>query len=196
MEVELLVEGYTDEIFVRRCFGELGISVGTVYGKKGVGYIIEKADGFSVRGQYSPILILADLADVGVACAVDARDKLVPTPQPMTLTRLAVREIESWLVASRQELAGYLGVSIARVPSDPDDLVDAKQAFINVARSSPRTRLRNMIVPQPGVSSVVGTGYVDAFAEFMSVHWSLDSAASNSPSFAKFARRCRETFAQ
>lgn len=195
MDVELLVEGYTDEIFVRSCFEQLGISVGTVYGKRGVGYVIQNAAGFSVRGQFSPILILADLADMKGMCVVEARDALRPVPYSLTLARLAVREIESWAIASRQELAAYLGISIVRIPNEPDTLADPKQALVNLARESPRTRLRDMIVPKEGASSAVGRGYVDAFSEFMREHWRVTSAQEYSPSFAQFSLRCEQVFA-
>lgn len=194
MEVELLVEGYTDEIFVRRCFDSLGILVGTVYGKQGIFYVIEKAEAFSVRGDYSPILILADFADMKIDCVVDARNKLSTKIPEQASVRLAIMEIESWLIASRQELARYLGVSIGKISSNPDIIADPKQALINLARESRYPRIRKMFVPRHGVSSVVGPGYVDGFTEFMSIHWNIDEAMKYSPSFVRFVTRMREKY--
>ncbi|WP_156810469.1 hypothetical protein [Pseudoxanthomonas sp. GW2] len=194
MAVEILVEGITDEYFVRECYRRLGIEVGTVFGKRGVGYVVSRAEGFAVRGQYSPILILADFMDVDGACPPVARRELVANDYPLTLVRLAVNEIESWLLASRRELARYLGVSLDRVPEVPDDVVDPKRELVNIARDSRKPRIREIFVPKEGCSSVVGIGYVDGFQEFLTTHWSLESAVENSPSFRKFVDRSRELF--
>jgi len=194
MQVELLVEGYADELFIRRCFELLDINIGTVYGKQGVNYLIQKANGFAARGEYSPILILADLMDMPEPCPATARDLLVPLPKQFSLVRFAVREIESWLIASRAELARYFGISETHVPYAPDELQDPKQSLINIARRSPRGRLRNMFVPKPSSSASVGAGYVDGFADFMREHWDLESARRGSPSFARFVERAIQCF--
>ena len=194
MQVELLVEGYTDELFVRRCFECLDLEVGTVYGKQGAGYVIQRANGFAARGEYSPILILADLMDMPESCPLAARDVLVPAPRQYSLVRFAINEIESWLLASRAELSSYFGISEKHIPEAPDEIEDPKQTLINVARRSPRKRLRNMFVPKVGSTASVGVGYVDGFADFMREHWDLDSACDRSPSFKRFVQRTTECF--
>jgi hypothetical protein len=194
MDVELLVEGFTDEVFVRRCFSDLGLGVSTVFGKRGVTYVIDKAPAFAVRGEYSNLLILADFMDLKQACPPEARAKLVPNAPDRTLVRLAVNEIESWLLASRAELAHYFNISPARIPAEPDKVPDPKQTLVNLARASGRGRIRSMFVPKAGVSSAVGEGYVDGFQEFMKEHWSMASAAAASPSFARFVDRAKEVF--
>lgn len=194
MEVELLLEGYTDEIFIRRCFNVLGIEVGTVYGKQGIDYVKRKASAFAIRGNYSPILVLADFADMNAECVVEARLALSETEYPNALVRLAVREIESWLIASRRDLASYLGVSLASIPENPDEIQDPKQALVNIARTSRRPRIKQMFVPRVGISSVVGPGYVDGFNEFMANHWNLEDAMCASTSFRRFVTRVQDTF--
>ncbi len=194
MQTDLLVEGLTDEIFVRRCFRDLGIEVGTVFGKRGVNYVREKARGFAYRGQYSPILILADFVDLKATCAPEAARLLVPAPPVLTLVRLAVHEIESWLLASRSELATYFRIPLSMLPAAPDTVVDPKLALVNLARRSGKSRIRDMFVPRLGVSSIVGQGYVDGFSEFMEGHWDLESAQENSPSLARFVDRAKEVF--
>lgn len=195
MPIELLVEGYTDEIFLKKCLGDLGYAAGNVYGKRGVSYVMDKAAGFAVRGEFSPILILADLMDLGVACAAEGRQLLVPEAPRFALVRLAVPELESWMIASKRELADFFGISVTRIPTNGDVLEDPKRELINLARASNRARIQSMFVPRAGVSSVVGTGYVEGIAEFMSRHWRLAAAADNSASFSRFVERVTQTFA-
>jgi hypothetical protein len=194
MAVDLLVEGFTDEIFVKRCFADIGLQVGTVYGKHGVDYVKNKAQAFSVFGQYSDMLILADFMDMNAACPPQARQMLVANIPAKALVRLAVNEIESWMMASRTELASYFNISAARIPAVPDQVVDPKQTLVNLARASNRGKIRRMFVPKPGISSVVGEGYVDGFQEFMASHWDLASARAASPSLATFVQRAQQVF--
>ena len=194
MEVEILVEGYTDELFVRKCFELLQIPLGTVYGKRGSTYIVEKASGFAIRGNYSPILILADLMDMPAPCAPAARQLLAADLPEHALLRFAVPEIESWLIASRSELAGFLGISEGLIPEIPDGVEDPKRTLVNLARRSPRRKIRDMFVPRGGSTAVVGAGYVDGFAQFLSLHWQLESAKNASPSFSRFVERTTQCF--
>lgn len=194
MEVELLVEGYTDEVFMRHCLAALGLRVGVVYGKRGIAYVRERAQAFCARGHYTPILVLADLVDMHAPCPAVARSLLASSIPHLAMIRFAVPEVESWLLASRSELAAYLRVPISRVPTAPDELQDAKQVLVNLARGSTSGRIRDMFVPRPNSSASRGSGYVEGFCEFMAHHWRLSSALATSPSLARLVERVRERF--
>lgn len=195
MTIDLLVEGVVDEIVLRAILERQGLSVGTVYGRKGIGYVRERAEGIAIRGSYgSRVLIVADAMDISAPCPGEGSRMLVANPPHGTIVRLAVNEIEAWLLASRPELSAFLRVPLARVPGNSDEVSDPKQSLVNLARMSPNSRLRNMIVPREGISAVVGVGYVDAIAEFVQSRWSLESAISVSNSLRKLDARLRERF--
>lgn len=194
MDVELLVEGVTDEIFLRKVLSDLHIGVRAVYGKRGCAYIIEKGSGFAARGEYSGIIILADLCDVHRGCPLLARRRIAEQVPELCLLRFAVCELESWLLASRVGLSQYFGISAQLVPATPDELLDPKQVLVNLARRSRRRRIREMFVPPHGTSSDVGRGYVEGISEFMSNHWDMYEARASSPSFERFVVRVRERF--
>lgn len=197
MGVDLLVEGVVDEIVVRAVLAAIGLQVGTVYGRKGIGYVRERAEGIAVRGAHGGrVLIVADAMDVPAPCPGEASRMLVAEPPSGTLVRLAVNEIEAWLLASRPELAAFLRVPVSRVPLNSDDVVDPKQTFVNLARASRSSRLKQMIVPKEGTSASVGIGYVDAVAEFVESSWNLASASGVSPSLRKMETRLLERFAR
>ena len=181
---------------LRAILARRGFAVGTVYGRKGIAYVRERAEGVAVRGAFgSRVLIVADAMDLTSRCPGEACGRLVANPPEGTLVRLAVREIEAWLLASRLELAAFLRVSPSRIPLDSDVVDDPKQTLVNIARHSPTLRLKQMIVPRDGVSSAVGVGYVDAVSEFLDRRWSLDAAVRVSRSLRKLDQRVRETFA-
>lgn len=196
MEIDLLVEGVTDEIVLRQALGALGHNVGVVYGKRGIAYLRNRASGIAVRGGFGyRVVIVADSMDfAGSPCPGASSESLVTSPPAGTLVRLAVREIESWILGSRGELARFLRVPVGRIPMLSDEIGDPKQALVNLARLSATKRLREMMVPREHVSSVVGTGYVDAVSEFMNSRWNIDSASASSRSFRTFRERVVEKF--
>lgn len=186
MLVDALVEGATDEIVVRRLLAECGHEFGTCYGKRGASYILGKLTGFATARQYgTPLLVLLDLMDSGVACARDLVPTLLPARPALCLFRGVVRELESWLLADREGVAAYLGISLGRIPPDPESLPDPKQSFVNVARSCRKRARREAIVPAEGVSASTGPDYLGAVAELMRDHWNLARASAAAPSLAR-----------
>ena len=49
------------------------------------------------------------------------------------LFRIAVREVEAWLIADREALAGFLKIKIMHVPYKPEELVDPKRVLLELA---------------------------------------------------------------
>lgn len=195
MAIDLLVEGYVDELVLRAALTRLNHQVGTVYGKRGVSFLKQRAEGIAVRGAHGHrVLIVADAMDLDALCPSEAARSLVSAPPSGTLVRVAVREMEAWLLASRAELARFLRISLARIPTHSDQVVDPKERLINLARQSSSSKLREMMVPRIGTSAQVGVGYVDAVSNFLNGYWDSDAAAEVSPSFRKFQLRLCEKF--
>ena len=106
--------------------------------------------------------------------------------------RVAVMEIESWIMADRSALAGFLSIPVHRIPSNPDDIADPKECLVSLARRSNKTRLRNQLVPAPGATTArVGPEYNSRFSEFVQDHWDLERAAVASPSLKRTLDRLR-----
>lgn len=106
--------------------------------------------------------------------------------------RLAVREIESWLLADRIGLAKFLGISPSNFPSCPDDLPDPKQFLLNVIRAKcKKRRFRDML---PGRTTSIGPEYNPVLCEFIRGHWRPSRALENSPSLVR-AVKSLEQFA-
>lgn len=50
--------------------------------------------------------------------------------------RIAVREVEAWLLADAEQAAGFLAVPLARIPAEPETLPDPKATLIALAGRS------------------------------------------------------------
>ena len=99
--------------------------------------------------------------------------------------RLAVRAIESWLLADAEQLAAFLRVSSAKIPVNPDGEHDPKMTLVNLARYSTKKNIREDMVPREGSGGKVGPGYVGRVIEFAQL-WRPEVAAERSDSL----RRC------
>lgn len=193
--LSLLVEGLLDEGVGRRILESCGLTPGVVYGRKGSSYIKTKVTGFNRASKGTPILVLVDFMDTGLPCPPAVVANWCPHRKPTTLFRVVCREIESWLLADRKNLATFLRVPPKRLPADPESLADPKAALIDIARRSRSSELRSMLVPTPSGTSTVGPGYTSEMLRFARFEWDLQSARKAAESLDRCIRSV-ENFAQ
>lgn len=135
---------------------------------------------------------MVDLMDSGIACARDLVPTLLPGRPALCILRGVVRELESWLLADREAIAAFLGLSVARVPADPEALPNLKQSFVNLARNCRKRSRRDAIVPADGASASTGPDYLGAIAELVRDRWDVERASAVAPSLARCVARLRE----
>jgi hypothetical protein len=196
MNISILVEGKLDEAVAQRIIVEAGGRPGTTYGLNGINYIKKKIEGFNGYAQGTPILCLADLADVDPDCPVTLVNQLLPVRNPGMLLRVVVTEIESWLLADRTSIAKFLGVRGARVPYHPEDLPDPKASVVDLARQSRFEGISHGLVPADPTQHAQGPGYTLQMREFVSKHWRPSAAAKRSESLARCLRAVAELIEQ
>lgn len=105
--------------------------------------------------------------------------------------RVAVREVESWLLADREAIARWLGVGVGRVPTDPDTLQDPKGEIVGLARRSNRRDLRSALVPREGSGRRVGPLYTTEMMKLVldtDSGWRPEIAITSSDSLARCFR--------
>ena len=180
--VALLVEGSLDETVGRRLATFCGHTVSIVYGKQGFGYIRTNIAAFNATASGISTIALADSMDMHEPCPPGTLHILLPNPHPRMRFRLAVREIESWLLADRANLAAFLGVPVSRMPENPDAIRDPKLTLMRAARGSSRPTVRRLIPPQPGYRSREGPGYTSEMQRFALNTWDIAAACARSDS--------------
>jgi len=130
------------------------------------------------------MLALVDLMDTGLPCPPAVVDAWLPRRDPGMLFRVVVREVESWLLADRTNLADFLRVAVAKVPSAPEEEIDPKQSLVNLARKSRSAEIRRLLVPAKGSSATEGPAYTSEMRRFVDNHWDVAEARKNAPSLA------------
>jgi hypothetical protein len=161
-----------------------GYYVGTAYRRGGFGYLRRTVAGWNRAAQGRPFIVLADLDNH--TCPRALIDEWLPQPQhPNLLFRVAVREVEAWLLADSKNLSLFLGVREDAIPVDPESLQDPKRALIELARSSRSSSVRDRIVPKRGSTAKQGPDYNGCLGGFVTTHWDFRVATKRSPSLAR-----------
>lgn len=137
--VTVAIEGIVDEAVARRLIDCVGGQTGNIYVRKGKSRLEKKIEGYNNAARFSPWFVLADL-DTG--CAVALRNAWLPAPASFMCFRIAVHEVEAWLLADAETLAEYLNTRVSRVPPDLERLPDPKGSMIALAPISKRKNLQ------------------------------------------------------
>ncbi len=152
------------------------------YSGHGFGYLKSNIRGFNQASRVSPHFMLTDLDNY--SCPLDLINNWVNfTFNPNFIFRIAVREVESWLLADVEGLSEFFKVSEAIFPANPDQLPDPKNTLIQLAKRSRKRKIRDEVVPIPHAS--IGPNYNGCLAEFVSVHWNIRNAMARSESLKR-----------
>jgi hypothetical protein len=158
-------------------------AIGTSYGKCGFGYIKRLIKGFNKAALGTPFLVLSDLEE---ECAPTQINEWLNTPKNHNLIfRIAVKEIESWLLADKSGFASFLNINRELMPRDVDSIPDPKQCLINLVKRSRKKLLREAIVPVPGRTAKIGPDYNGQLSLFVFNTWNITEAMANSESLRR-----------
>jgi hypothetical protein len=181
------VEGLVDEAVVKFLIGEAGASAGHIYGKKGKSYLHASISGYNNAAKFRPWIVLVDL-DHDADCAPELCRNWIGVKAAHLCFRVAIRAVESWLLADRESIAKFLSVSPARVPTNPELESNPKAKMVDLAARSKRRSIREDMVPRPSSGRPVGPAYTSRLIEFVqSKLWRPAIAAESSQSL----QRCR-----
>jgi hypothetical protein len=155
----------------------------------GVGNIRKMCGAFlNMAATKQHTLVLTDL-DAHECPATLIRDWFFPDSSvmrvlpPQVVFRVAVREVESWLMADKDAFARFLGVASANFAGAPEMLSDPKQSLLNVLRhKATKKKIRDMI---PTGRAHIGPTYNENLCEFITTTWSVERACANAPSLRR-----------
>jgi len=188
------VEGVVDEAVVKRLIVEAGGEIGSIYGKRGKSLLKQRINGYNNAARHHPWIVLVDL-NREADCPPPLKAVWLPNPGPFMCFRIAVREVEAWLLADRERFASFFRVRLLDIPADPELMDDPKEVVIELSRKSRSRDIRLDMVPRPGSGRKIGPAYVSRIVEFVSNPirgWRPDRAARSSESLKRCLVRMRE----
>jgi hypothetical protein len=181
MSAVILFEGATDEPILERLLEDAGLDIAARINGRGKATIDRQLKRYNDAAKRQPFVVVRDL-DVDAACAPAYLETTKMTPSRWMCFRIAVRELEAWLLADAEAVARFLRVKPGLVPLDPDAELDPTQTIVQLARASVKSAIRDAIVPEQGAGTTVGPGYEATIIDFARNHWKLNRAARRSRS--------------
>lgn len=184
MQVYFATEGDGDAVVAQRLLTHAGLGIArSPGGLGGKARLDAKLHAYAqaARSGAIPWLILRDL-DRDAPCPGDLVQKLVLDRPSLFVLRVAVRTIESWLLADDEGIASYLAVPRDKVPRQPEQLAWPKVDLVNLARLSRRADVRRDMVPEQGGVRPTGPGYTQRLVTFAREHWDPERARGRSHS--------------
>lgn len=152
-----------------------------VVNARGYGTLKKGMNKFREASRVLPHIVLTDLDRY--PCPPVLLDDWGARQLPANLLfRIAVREVEAWLLADRVGIAEFLDIDLQKVPQAPETEGDPKRTLINLARKSRKRRLSREIVPATGSAATIGPFYNPHFINFVNTRWNIVQARRYAPS--------------
>lgn len=187
----LATEDELSEQIGLRLAQEVRVDVEQCLRRQGFGYLKKRLSNFCQMAQQRPVLLITDLDNAQCPSQLVGR-WLGKRPQPAgLLIRVAVREIESWLLADHVAMRRLLGNAVVELPGAPDTLPDPKRELLRLSHYAPRDVRADLLAPQGSVASQ-GLGYNARLGELVRRTWEPERAANRSPSLGRALVRLRE----
>lgn len=185
--VHLAVEDALSEAVLRAILFQSGrdYSIGSCYQRGGFGYLKNTIAGFNQAARGTPFFVLTDLDQKYPCPPALIADWLRVPKQPNLLFRIAVREVESWVLADQKAFASFLGIRQDSIPVDTDQLSDPKNLLMDLVRRSRKRKLRSAILPATGSTAKQGPDYNGQLVEFIESRWEVHRAVRNSSSLKR-----------
>lgn len=189
--ITLATEDELSEEVCLRLAQEVGLTVHQRLRRGGSGYLKSRVMNFCRMAEHIPVLMLTDL-DQSLCAPTLISDWLgLRQRPPGFLFRVAVREVESWLLADHAAMSDFLGLNRSALPNEPDQLNDPKQALLTLAQRA-RRDVRDDLVARRGAIASQGLGYNARLCNLVRQGWSPHLASDRSPSLARTRIRLRE----
>lgn len=185
----MVLVGVEDELsksVARKLVAEAGFEVdrSDFLVERGAGNLRKHLPSYLAAGARRPVLVLTDLDDSECAPSLVAEWMEGKVRAENFVLRVAVREIEAWLLADRTGMHRFLGIPLRRVSGEPDEFEDPKMQLLLLAKGA-SAEVRRGLVRSEGDRVFRGLLYNKKLCEFALSGWSSTRAAANSASLNK-----------
>lgn len=192
MKINYIVEGQLEIPVAHRLITFCHHQPGICYPLRGSGEIKKKAKQyFPLACDENAVLVLTDFMDAEVECVPVAIKQYIGEsniPQKFLL-RFAMPELESWLIADRNNFARLLGINVNKLTNFPEAIHDAKKYLATLAHQSKKKSVKNDFISSSGKQ---GALYIRIMTDFVKNTWDINLAMEHSPSLERCIKRLRE----
>lgn len=151
----------------------------------GFGYLKKNINKYNQAALHQRFFVLTDLDNPGL-CPQALIDSWLTFPKnPELIFRVAVVEVESWLLADREAFSDFARVSVNLIPNDVEAIPDPKACLVSLARRSAVRSIREDLVPVSGSTSKQGPNYNNRLGEYIRTHWRPHVASQSAGSLSR-----------
>lgn len=187
--IAIATEDVLTEVVCEKIAAFLGIEVSLRLRKGGSGYLRSKFDSFVQMSRIYPVLVVTDLDRKPCAPKlIEEWTQGKALPEGLML-RVAVREVEAWLMADRQAFGALVG---ANIDFCTETVLDPKEKLLALASRAARD-VRDDLVASKGALASQGIGYNKRLSEFVLLSWCPNRAAENSESLRRAIGKIKKT---
>lgn len=149
----------------------------------GITKLIPNASRYAEQAQHVQSVFC--LADTDGKCPVELISKWRPLHASRNFVfRLAVTEIESWILADRVGFSSYFQISANKIPANVDTVADPKSLVLSLVAKSKKRLFRDEVVSMTDFNKR-GSGYNIHLKSFVKTKWSLENARDHSISLRR-----------
>ncbi|MFN4106064.1 MAG: DUF4276 family protein [Acinetobacter johnsonii] len=153
----------------------------------GIGELKKKVEAFIniAKIQDKATLILTDLDQVGSVESLIADWQGAAIFPDAFFLLIAVKEIESWVLADCDAFSQWSGIPKNKIPINPDDENDVKQTLLNLVKRHGNIQIKRDLLPNKDAkTSKVGIAYNSSLINFVNNYWRIEKAKLNSLSLS------------
>lgn len=184
-QIAVVAEDRLTEAVLHKCISEFlpKFTILRSEVKNGRGNIQRNISAYANLSRVIPVLIGVDLDDN--TCAPQLLDSwnVSQSQQKNLLLRVAIREIEAWVLGDKKQYARFIKGQSDDITSSPDDLNDPKLFLLELARKTAPDELKADLLPVNfNKKPRIGKAYNLRMCEFVTNKWRPHVARENSPS--------------
>jgi hypothetical protein len=193
--VHYATEGLPDAAVAEGLIAHFGGTIGrfsdSLGGKAEIDRLIPKYADAARFG--IPRLVLRDL-DHDAPCAGALVARLLAERADKLCLRIAIREIESWLMADIDAFVDAIPVRRSDIPRNTDHIADPKRLILDAVRRNGGKTLQRRLLSRDAYQAFEGPEYTTFMQQFAMTHWSAGRAigGGRSASLTRSAARIEQ----
>ena len=153
------------------------------FSEGGFGYLKKNIKGWNQAAKGCAFFVLTDLDNF--PCAPTLIQEWLPLKKHSNLIfRVAVKEIEAWILADIEGFSKFTGVPKANFKEDVEGIADPKVELLRIIRRSRKRYLKEDILPIDQFAKI-GPNYNDRLCEFIIKDWDIERAIERSDSLKR-----------
>lgn len=180
---------YEDELtasIIKRLFKEFesDIAISTEINAHGFGRIKKSILNYNRAARHTAFFIVTDLDQKECAASLIKDWFCSVEKEPQLLFRIAVHEIDAWVLADKTGIAKLLNVSSDLIPQEPESILDPKNLLMQLAKKSKSREIREDFPPKDKYAHQ-GPLYNILLTSFVKDNWDLYEAMQHSESLTR-----------